>query len=650
MGAVKRRSLLAKIALCALILAVFTGNFLFDISEAPRTTYNKLTETGKGTVGELVRRFTVEQEIPYHAGDCGLSIRFATYGRRNLGNVRIRIVGEDSGFVYLDRTDPVYAFDDNQYTDFAFADDLPQQDETLKVTITSTSSKGHALTIWTTDDDALPDCALVINGKEKGYDLAMKSIARSNRTDFAWPILVMCLISIVLSMIVVLNDRIRLENKFPAVALTLGIIYIFVMTPMSIADEQTHYQSAFKMTNVLSFQTEDTLKGEARYFDYHGLSGHFNVGSGYDRVLDELFEAPDADDTEKVAFAGSLGYPLMLLPQSIGLLIGRQLGANFLVAFYLGRLTNLLFYIICVYCAMRTTPRFKLLFFMVGIMPLALHQAASYSYDTFINGMAMLLFAFFLRALGRKGKIRFRDIVYIAIFGTLLAPAKIIYASLLFIMFAVPAKRFADKRQYWLSMATVMGSAALIIALLHLRSILSVSSSAVAPKTNWEGGYNYCIADFFQRPLVVLRVYYLTFRTLIWEWLEQTVGKVLSGQSMFIDQWIVSVYIILLLLSSFSFRGERALTVRERWVFAVASLLPVFLLMFIMLVSWTSNTHDIIQGIQGRYFIPCIPLFFMSLNNRLVRLKKPICKYVIMAGVLLNVFAMQQVMFNTFAL
>lgn len=647
MGSVKRKNIVGTVVVCVLILTVFIGNFLYDISETPRIVHTKMTKAGKGTVGEIFRRVTIEQEVPYHAGDCGISIKFATYGRRNLGNVRVKIVGETSGFVYADITEPVYSLTDNTFMDFSYVEDCPQEEETLKVRITATSTIGHAVTVWTTDNDALKDCSLVVNGKEMESDLAMQSIAYSDRVNFAWPILVLCVFCIILAMIILPIDRIRLENKYLLIALSLGLIYTIVMTPLSIPDEQTHYQSAFKLSNILCCKPGDSSWGKSFYFDYHNLSGHNNTGFGYDRIMNELFEAPSEDQMGMVPFVSSIGYLPMLLPQAIGLSIGQLLGTNFLITFYLGRLTNLLFYIGCAYIAIKITPRFKLLFFMTGIMPMALHQAASYSYDTFINGMSLLLIAFFLYAVESKKPIPFRKILYIAVIGTLLAPAKIIYASLLFIMFAIPAKRFVDKKRYILSLATVFLSAALIIVLLHINDILSVSSIGM-PSTNWEGGYNYSIADILERPLDMLRVFYLTFRTLVWSWFEQAIGRVMSGQTMVIDQWIVTIYSVLMLLSSFDFKGERTLTARERWVYAVAALLPVLMLMFIMLISWTSNTHDLILGVQGRYFIPCIAVFFMCFNSRMARIKRPIDKYIIMTGVMINVYAMQFVMFKSF--
>ena len=50
------------------------------------------------------------------------------------------------------------------------------------------------------------------------------------------------------------------------------------------------------------------------------------------------------------------------------------------------------------------------------------------------------------------------------------------------------------------------------------------------------------------------------------------------------------------------------------------SVATVLLVMLTMALNWTSQNQTIIQGIQGRYFIPVMPLLFMCLNNRMLRL------------------------------
>lgn len=647
-----KRTTLAKQGIAiAVILLIIIGGFFIKIPGVPEYRYTDLTGGASSVLTELQRYTHVEQEIPYQAEDCGVSIEFATYNRTNLGNVRVRVVGENSNFIYVNQTQNVGGFVDNAFMDFNYPEDRPTEAEKLRITITSTSQKGHGIALWCTESDVLSDYDLICDGNEQGSDLVVRSYCRSHIIAFGWPIFSLMLISMVLSIIMVFGKQLPPEKAFAFIAVSLGLIYCFVMTPMSIPDEQTHYQSALKLSNYLCFQWDNPNQAPMEYLDYHDLAGHANVSSGYLRVLNELFSRPDAERLS-VAFSpkaikARVGYPIMLLPQAIGISIGRLFRANFLLTFYFGRILNLLFFVACVYLAIKRTPRFKLLFFMIGIMPMALHQAASFSYDVFINGMALLLFAYILSVVDGAGLIQKKELLPATIIAVLLAPAKVVYAPLMLLFFLIPLKRFPNIKAYWTTIIVIGLCAFVIVLLFQLRTAFSTIAAANTTELNWEGGINYSIADIFQHPLRIAQVYFGTFRYLYMEWVLQSIGRIMSGMSMIIDDKLIRCYFLLLLLSSCHCDSGFTTTSRERAIFVIAGLIPIFLLMFIMMICWTSNTHDFIQGIQGRYFIPVVPLFYMAINNKLVRAYRPIEKPIVMMGVIVNMLILQQVLFTT---
>ena len=74
--------------------------------------------------------------------------------------------------------------------------------------------------------------------------------------------------------------------------------------------------------------------------------------------------------------------------------------------------------------------------------------------------------------------------------------------------------------------------------------------------------------------------------------------------------------------------------VERLWIAAVAA--GVMLLTAgAMLLSWTSRDSQIIEGIQGRYFLPILPLFLLLLKNETVVLKRDISR-----GILYTFFCM----------
>ena len=111
-------------------------------------------------------------------------------------------------------------------------------------------------------------------------------------------------------------------------ALSLGLVWGAVMTPLAVPDEEYHYRVSFCLSNRLLCRTGAPNVGEARYFDFHDLRPHGNVPEGYARVFREL--GPAGEDTRSVTVLETLPrvYLPMYLPQTLGLALGRALAAR----------------------------------------------------------------------------------------------------------------------------------------------------------------------------------------------------------------------------------------------------------------------------------------------------------------------------------
>ena len=78
--------------------------------------------------------------------------------------------------------------------------------------------------------------------------------------------------------------------------------------------------------------------------------------------------------------------------------MGRILGLSAMLTFQLGRIFNLLVFILLIRLAIGVTPYWKNLFGALGLLPITLQQAASASYDAIINGLVFLSIAKTLRS------------------------------------------------------------------------------------------------------------------------------------------------------------------------------------------------------------------------------------------------------------
>jgi uncharacterized membrane protein len=148
---------------------------------------------------------------------------------------------------------------------------------------------------------------------------------------------------VIMGQTAVINHVLDAREKKAAVAvLMLGVLFLFAMTPNSIPDESVHYNRSYGVSNYLLFQQEKAV-GDARDYDLDTWKEHVNSGDGYTQVVKRLFEKRSENGTQVYWVPTSFDYPLMYLPQGIGIALGRLLRANTLTLYYLGRLFNLLF-------------------------------------------------------------------------------------------------------------------------------------------------------------------------------------------------------------------------------------------------------------------------------------------------------------------
>ena len=380
--------------------------------------------------------------------------------------------------------------------------------------------------------------------------------------------------------------------------LALGFAWLALMSPLAIPDEEYHYRVSWCLSNRLLGQWDAVTMGYERYFDFTGLRGHWNVPAGTARLFGELL--PDGPPGKLIPVLDRVPrvYLPMLLPQTLGLTLGRALGLGFGGVFLLGRLGNLLFYSLCLALAVRLAPTYRTDLLTAGLLPMALHQAASFSYDGFLNGMAIVYFAALLRCLHGESPLTGKELAGLGLSAALLAPAKGACVPLLPLMWRIPDGRFASPAERRRILWGLLGLCALTMALFFLPTV----SRQLGGGLNWEGLRNYSTGFILGHPLITVRIY---ARTLVREgprWLRCMVGYSLAGLTLPLPGWIPAA---LLLTLPFAGTPECGRVRRgDRAAFAAAAAGMVFLSMTVMLLTWTSEGRDVIQGVQGRYFLP----------------------------------------------
>lgn len=438
------------------------------------------------------------------------------------------------------------------------------------------------------------------------------------------------------------GSGIAFEKKAGIAAVLLGILFMFAMNPKAPPDEPLHYNQAYGVSNYLLFRP-DKAEGDARDYDLDNWEEHINSAEGYTQVVRRLFEKRSADDSKVYWVPGTTSYPLMYLPQGIGIALGRLLRANTLVTFFLGRLMNLLFYAFCVYMAVKAVPRKKELFFGAGMVPMAIHQAASYSYDTFTNGMAILWIALVLRAIWEDRPLKRKDYISLVLVGGLMAPSKIVYIILAGLLVLVPKKRFANGKKA-LSIGGITLAMLGITLFFWLQSVLNESAFKKS------GSDVYTIGAILQEPFHVLRMLFYSVEENMPEWTAEAVGYVFSGYNLWVPIYIPILYMILLAVMTQRKESEPALGSRVDGRVTLLAIIGIGIvaLEVVELLFWTPVGSTRVIGIQGRYFIPLIPPVLLAMETKSIRRKDAADdRKLAMALVFLHVLTLDHILIQT---
>lgn len=461
-------------------------------------------------------------------------------------------------------------------------------------------------------------------GSTVGEDFYLDDIVINSASLKALYQFEICIKGVVLTVLVMAIGVIFLlrlsdEKIVAGMVVAFGLLYCVTMTPLSPPDEQHHYQTSYELSNYILFQVNELEQGNASHFDYTGLTSHSNTKEGYLRVLEDLTAPTELEGKITIPYPRNLSYFIEYLPQAIGIAAGRILGLGFVGVFYLGRLCNLLFYSVCVYWTIRTAKRFRPILAMVALLPMSLHQAASYSYDGFINGVAFLLIACLINAIYDSGILSKVEYVRILLLGMVLAPAKIVYTVILLLAVAIPRERFSNRREQIIKVLLLLVAAGAMVLLFQLPSITRLTTDSAELALNWEGQYNYDLKFIFEHPMETIRVFMRTLNAQALWYYDTCIGQQLSGLTLNLPQYIISAFTVLLVLAipervDSPFQTKRG----QRFLLGAIFVGGVLLTMLSMFLSWTSNTRMVIAGVQGRYFLPFFPLGLQALSSRTI--------------------------------
>lgn len=464
------------------------------------------------------------------------------------------------------------------------------------------------------------------------------------------------------------RGKARLETVYVAAALAFGSMFLYVLPPLSAPDEISHYISAYQMSNRLmrkqvtgedgkvvireeDWFAEDSCRDFVPYVTDDGMLATDEAGSEGAVVLGQTLTeetyrlihekgvwgyqdpvkvpgAPYSRDTESFP-ALSNHLPVATTPAAhfvpaLGITVARFFSLNNLWVLYLGRLFNMCFLIAMVWMAMRRLPFGKEILFGVALLPMTVHLSASYSYDVLIIGGIAYFTAICLDLAYRAERVRFVDVVLLVVIMAAVGPCKIVYAVFMGLCLLIPVRKFGGWGKWLLAAVCVLGAWAAAMVLINGQTVASYATES-QKYIDWAGEAGYSLGMVIHQPVNTLQ---LIYRTIVWQaehYHLTMIGAWLGNLDTVLDTPYVVVVLLTggLLCLAFRKPGEQLIITGPRriWILFLC-LACAGGMAFTMLLAWTPVSSKVICGVQGRYFLPFLPVLLMACKNDTIVLTK----------------------------
>jgi uncharacterized membrane protein len=423
------------------------------------------------------------------------------------------------------------------------------------------------------------------------------------------------------------------EGLFMTLSILFGVLFVFLVPPMQTPDENSHFYQAYSVSNLKILPEKFVENGKTKF----GAKIPKSVSTAAETLKASVAGKPDISFDEHLLkqfinqplelrntqyqTGAALYAPVVYIPQAIGITVGKIFNSSPLVMMWLARLANLALWVSLIYLAIKLIPVAKWAMVVLALNPMAVFLSASLSADVMTTALVFLLFSIVTMWFVKNEAITYRwTAIIIGLLG-LIALTKQINVLFALLLFAIPWQRFKSIRNYLIFCigGTVLAVGIGVLWTFAISEPSHASAQAmrpgvvIAPAEQLAGilhhpaGYvrtlvaNYIIVSPGYPGDSVFRSFFGTFG-----WFDTT-----------IPLWTIVLYTFGLLLAlGFQLGRDIVVPIRQKLI-----LLAIFVLAAVgnitaMYVFFTPVGAHIIEGVQGRYFIPASILLIALFTAR----------------------------------
>ncbi len=404
--------------------------------------------------------------------------------------------------------------------------------------------------------------------------------------------------------------EVKREKIYLFLAICVGLFMVFINPPFAgVPDEHAHYWKALSITQGKFWCNDAIISIPANYYNLpddlkpvkiQGVKGNKMSGS----KMKEALITPASKEMVPLGSAICNVFPVGYIPQAIGLKIGLLTNAPPLIAFYLGRFFSFVVAVFLIFSTIRIAPFGKIIFLVIGLLPMTMQQIASFSYDALHIGLILFFTAYILKLASSPEKISKREKWFLFVLSLLALNAKPGYFLLSLLIFTLPKIKFENSKKYWMY---TIGFTLFNIGMFFLFRILFNEAGVFGKEIDPNAQILNVITNPLRFILIAIQTLYgkivYFYETIILRpgWMRTSLPDLLY--------LFFGIGIVLLLRSN---DEKIPLSKNQRLVLLGSSIMQLLFVFFSLYLVWTPVGSDSIKGLQGRYLLVILPIFIFS--------------------------------------
>ena len=409
----------------------------------------------------------------------------------------------------------------------------------------------------------------------------------------------------------------KLEKLFLTFMIPIGMFYLVFMLPTYAPDESAHIWRIYDFSEGHIFAQQDEEGNSiGTNVPEELIEAKQETLNSYAKLKEMLARGGNSGETVNV-ISPAQAYPFVLyLPAAIVFGIVRLCHIPILWGLYLAKLANFVIFLAGGYYAIKKIPFGKYILLACLFLPMVLQQAVSLSADSIINTGLFVYIAYTIALVFQKEKITKRQLFGYSLLILFVSLAKMAYVPMIGLGFMLIFSKQMTKKEK----IAIFGVGTLIcIILVGVNYIYSTTLVNPSAQTYYEAqnvNGTEQIKGVLSNPISFVKVLKNTIDVYGESYLFGMIASPLGWLDIVVSPLITIAFLVLVIFSSMIENNEVAFSRKQKiWNFLIV-VGTALLIIGAMYISWTGVGAEVVEGVQGRYFIPLLPLLLLCVSMK----------------------------------